>query len=503
MGNRRKMLILCVLLAAASAVSAAPGDGLPTNLAAYLEGQSGGESSWHPFTVRQYNMRRVLNSELAAAERVASLELVMHLAGDDEAVTDQLGSLVAEDKTPEPLREAALDALRRSDSPKAAQYIARAAEGTATPPEPSEPTEPSEPPGPAEPVEPPEPAPEAPDLARTVRLWASVPADGPDEDRWRSIVERMSGKRWDRALIDGINAEQFGARGSALEVLAARMERPLLRRRILAVPPDSPAMGALQEFLRRFDYVPADGGEFLSTTWIYTNRSDLLDDAAALADAWSRSGDYEFNIRDFHLLSRLARDPLRAGTDRVDLVVEINRLLILRDHPRVAAYAGRPAATRLRTLADAVDRLSLADLWTIRLAAEMLARTRVQRALRIVARQDRADTTAAKGGLVVYESGQAEAKLYPADRDSENDRRYVPSKYAEKAARDAMCWFHAHFRRADSSDRLGPDAEELAAAREGNYRAIVLTSVSEDAFAAHYYDYSGMILSLGVYPLKR
>ena len=145
-----------------------------------------------------------------------------------------------------------------------------------------------------------------------------------------------------------------------------------------------------------------------------------------------------------------------------------------------------------------LESLTLADLWNLLLLDEMLTRPRVRTALQVVSQRDRADTRSAWGGLVFYEVGQAEAKLYPPSYDfAASDLAYRPTLQAVQDGRHALCRFHGHFEKMDNTDRAGPTAEELRAAKDENVYGLVLTRLGEAALCAHYYNPKGIVVSLG------
>jgi hypothetical protein len=116
----------------------------------------------------------------------------------------------------------------------------------------------------------------------------------------------------------------------------------------------------------------------------------------------------------------------------------------------------------------------------------------------MMADRDRADTRSAWGGLIVYESGGAEARLYPPDKDAPPDNvRYIASRQMASEGRDSLCRFLAHFEKAENGERAGPTPEELAGAREGNYYGLVVTTLSPTEFCAHYFNPQGAVISLG------
>jgi hypothetical protein len=149
-------------------------------------------------------------------------------------------------------------------------------------------------------------------------------------------------------------------------------------------------------------------------------------------------------------------------------------------------------------------KLTMVDLWNLYLLNEMLARPHVRMALAVMAQRDRADTRSAWGGLVFYRNGQAEAVLYPFSATARlDDRRYIPGARAQAQARDCLMRFCGHFEKVENGIRAGPDAEELFAAREGDYYGVVFTSVSDKSFCAHYYTPKAAVVSLGVLEYRR
>ena len=443
-------------------------------------------------TVFCYNLRRVCNSDLVPDARVDSLKVVTRMRPSDQTMFATLLEALKQTGNSRPVHYALLEFLVRNDYPPVAEYALKVLDD-------------SDMPGDLR---------DAilgwlmthgrPDvLAPVAKLWAREESTTSlNEPRYRQIVERITGKKWEDALLDGINSSGFYARGSALEILAARMDERTLRGRIESMHPATVAMLALREFIRQLDYIPRTREDFVTATAIYSTRGPMLADASRLYRRWSRESGYKFAIRDFHLLSRLARDPLRKDMSRADLIIEVSRSATYRVHVRRPSQSGESG--QANSLASQVNYLTMADLWNLYLIYEMLARPRVQLALRAMADYDLADTRSAWGGLVLYENGQAEAKLYrPVVEGAGDDMRYKPSQHLEAEARDALCWFHAHFDRIRNVGRAGPDEQDVREAKENGFYGMVLTSLDENTFAAHYYNPDGIVVSLGNFPFQR
>ncbi len=117
-----------------------------------------------------------------------------------------------------------------------------------------------------------------------------------------------------------------------------------------------------------------------------------------------------------------------------------------------------------------IEALSTADLYNLYLLQAMLARTRIQAALRVVGIKDREDARAAWGGLVFYKEGVADAVLYQSSTDvPDNALVYTPSAKAVTDGRDALCRFIAHFEKESNAPRAGPTPEE-SRRRTGQHR---------------------------------
>ena len=444
-------------------------------------------------TVVLHNLQRAMDRDLSPTERVNSLQLVAHVGSGDPSVLGQLATVLSEADAPSDLRRSALELLLKNDYPGLAAHVVKvlpflsqqsalreaALEWLGRHPEPEA-------------------------LAEVIKLWAQERSpDGPNDDRFRQIVQRMSGKPWDDALLEGLNRPEFFARGSAMEILSRRLSESTLRPRISALPARTEAVSTLQAFLEKFDYMPVNGTEFLASVLIYKTQEGLLDDAAKLNSKWRADYGYKFNIRDFHLLSRMAGDPLRTDLRRTQLILELAQAFVKREHPPYRRRTGglQPQRDNFQKQAE---NLSMSDLWNLYLLDVMLSRPRMQIALRVMAERDREDRASAWGGLVFYKNGQAEPKLYPPSTEAgENDLVYVPSALAVRHGRDALCRFYAHFDQADNVARAGPGAEELRDAAMNNYYALVLTSINENTFCAHYCNPEGTVVSLGAFAFGR
>ncbi len=460
----------------------------PHNLAELRLYQGSEQRPYPRYVILRHNIHRVLDGGWPVEDRVESLKLVDYLGGDDPEARSSIALVLADPKAPLQLHQAALTFLMKRDSPDLARHLMKAWPAMSSDNKLRQAALKwlSRHPNPRV-------------LAEIVKLWAKEPSiTGTAEPRFRLIVEKITGKPWDRALLDALNTSTFFARGSAIEVLSRRLSTERLCSRISQMTAKTPPMATLKFFIDRFGYLPRNRNQLVSSVTIWQTRRDMLPYAERLSNDWQRNKQYVFNIRDFHLLSRLARDPLRGKLDRRQLTDKLSQLLDRRQH----AINGRIVVRgNFRWLAS---KLTMTDLWNIHLLIEMLNRQRVQLAIRIMADGDRADKRSRWGGLIFYENGQAEAKLYAPDRSAgENDMAYVPTKRLIGDGRDSICRFVAHFEKVSNIALAGPTRNELLEARSQDYYALVLTSTSEGRFSAHYYNPRGQVVSLGLLPFRR
>ncbi len=460
-------------------------------------------------TVMQHNIQRVLDPDLSTPQREASLELISDLVGPNGELPVEVSAALLQKDCPPSLRQRILGkGVAVASTAKTPAPIASAGASTHLPAVPPR-VKPAA--GGAESAKPlplsglakapagprrratlrlliKNPKPEVlPDLCK---LWASDPVNGSDEQLFRQAVAKLGMGRWQDVLLDSLNARRFAARGSALTVLSGRGAEIDLLNRVKAMTATTVSVQAMKTFAENFNYVPANGGQLLACVIIRASNSGSLAAPAALAKQWAAKYSYKFNIRDFHLLSQLAADPLRNKIGRDDLIKQIVTRLAKRKH----------ADRRVSPFSRQAANMSLPDLWNIVLLDDMVRRQRVSLALRILADRLRAGLNSPRSGLVFYEDGKAAAKLYPQAVDStRGDRDHVPERELQRAGFNAMCHLHTRFEKVYNTERAAASSRELSAAAQANFYGLVLTSVDSGTFSAVYYNPDGKAVSLGVF----
>ncbi len=481
----------------------------PKSLAEYKIMRTQDPHAYSRRTILLTNLQRALDHERLVQDRVDSLRLVMHLGSNDQSVKNQLRPLLTESNCPYELRRSAAVFLNipgyaiadvrpqsmstpiPTPNPKAAQQPAAVSSNT------GDVTEVQADPGQREAKLQqmgynPTPA----KLNELVRMWAAEPATtSADEPRYRMIAEEISGMTWQQALVEAMNSHGDFPRGLALEILVRRMPQDSLRRRLFRLEPNTTGIAALQSFAESLDYLPTTRESYRAVERLFFTRLEMIGNAAGVTSQWRRNYGYRFDVRDFHLTSRLSRDPLRIMRKRTQLILDVGRSLNARTH--VKAAITRVPRNRVRTdsFPLQVESLSPSDLWNIYLLDEMLSRPRMRRALRVMSTRNQADAGSSRDGLIFYRQDQIEAMLYPATTTGVN-AQLVRDGY------DSLCRFTTHFEKLNNAENAGPSLRELRQARAGNYYGVILTSINELAFSAHYYNPKGQVVSLGKFPFK-
>ncbi len=455
----------------------------PQTVAEFVQHQRSGNQEFPPNTIALHNAHRTEDDSLTANERLESLRVLERVDVAGEQTYPTLAIVLTQRQTPPIVRQRVLAFLAERNCPGLAEHIANVLPQADDPQLRSALLEWLQ----KHPADVP--------LASLVKLWAAEkPISDASETRYRQLVERTAGQPWSDALLDGLNTRNFFARGSAIEILSSRLGEETLRQRISAIIPNTQAVGVLKYFSKHFEYVPKTRQELLSIVMLHRKGEASLAPAERLVNRWRKEYDYRFGIRDFHIISRLAGDPLRKPMSRAQMILEISHGITKRHEAR-----GKPLFRRGRLVdfASQTESLSVADLWNLVLLGEMLDKPRFRQMLMVTARRDMADRLSQCGGLIRYEQGRAAAKLYlPAKK--RGDDQYVPTQQMLKDTLDSLCYFVGHFSKAaEDASRIGPGEKELSFAANYNICGVVFTTIIGGKLNVTYFTPEGIVVDLG------
>ncbi len=433
--------------------------------------------SWPPSRIVQINLARIGDRELKIDKRLSSMAVIQQIGIANRERMDELAPLLNDAGCPPPLKKEILkflldhnysnlephlvpmmtglnkDAETRSI---VLQYLAN--------------------------------NPSSRMLAEVVRAWASKDTGPEAEESYRRAVKSITDRPWDSALISAVNSNEFDARPEALTILAARLDPARLKKEMVSVEPATDTAAAAKTFIEEFNYIPAGIAEIRSAEQIFRKHKGGMKSAASLNTRWKRNYGYSFTVKDFHLISGLAEDPLRTILNKTQLILTVGEGINSRIHTR------REKTTYDDRFWVNTDSLSIVDLWNLYLIDEMLGQARTQLNVNLLAENDYLDKTHSWRGLVFYRNGEAELLYYPSTD------KYA-AKYREDSS-DCLCRFFCHFGKINNAEKAGPSAQELDRASRGNYYGLVFTRTGKKTFVAHYYNPRNIAVSLGRYPLR-
>ncbi|MFP4106401.1 MAG: hypothetical protein ACLFVU_09960 [Phycisphaerae bacterium] len=488
--NRPTRTLAVILLGFVAAVAAGCGaqrvQQVPTTVSDYRNQPESDRLSYPPEVVLLHNLQRVMDDTLPDLRRRQSMEVVAMLGNEKESARRQLASLLSRKNISESLRMRIMEFLLDRNYAEMSGLVVG--------------------------MLPELPAgsrlrekllrwlernPHEAALPVVLAAWAEEPTGEANDRVFREIVGTIGGRRyWDQVLLDKLAQPEFEQVGAALEILVSRLGKETLRQRLKGMSSASEAVAALKLFENWFEYLPDTRQQYRMLANAYRNHREDLDLTSRLAQRWSRQTGYQFGIRDFHLLHGLATDPDHVELSREALIRQVGQAVRSRRHAN--GIGGQPPVSRdfWRQRTD----LNMADLWNLLLVNRMLEKPKVIAGLEALARRDRNDRRGAYGGLIFYENGKAEAKVYPGR--PADDGEYRPTDRWVEDSRDSLMTFVGHFSKINNAANAGPDSAERRLARENDRYGLTITSVGRGRFSAHYYNPKGKVISLGIFEVE-
>jgi hypothetical protein len=445
-----------------------------------------------PVVIAEFNLQRATDTSLTDEERLESMRVVRAVNAPVTSDTDVLRQMLVNPETPDALKSEVMAYLETSGSTTSSRFVASAL------------TNPNVSADTREELLAWASSTGGSDMyAEVVKIWATQPVGGDNEQVFEDLVEELSqNESWSAALVESLGTKGFMAKGSALEVLATRLSHDQFAAEIRAARPAHISIATLQTFLSTFDYIPQTRDELVRAVSLFKDERESFDQVAALYRKWNRADGYTFQITDYPLLKELVRNPGAVDTSRVRLMADLtSKMKDLRHQPHYTG--GDSSANYNNRLYELKDDLTMADLWRISLLMDLLNRPSVRAGLEYLADRDEADTTTAWGGLLFYEGGNIEARRYPPLKEgADNDLAFRPTERMLSDADGAIGRFVCHFDDTDNANRVGPTRAELASAAVNGYAGMTITRLDEDNFTAHYFTPDGDIVSLGTYTFQ-
>ncbi|HUO08832.1 MAG TPA: hypothetical protein VM008_11065 [Phycisphaerae bacterium] len=346
-------------------------------------------------------------------------------------------------------------------------------------------------------------APLARSLAQTVKVRGQAPEELRARPEWAAI-QKLAGKDPAEAMYDLINSStDQSARIAALDVLHVLQSPDAIAARLGKMERHDPWLDDLRWYLGLFNTPPVGATESL---WMmYLHRPEFAALVARAAEHHRlllKNPDYVFAPRFIAVLAYTDDATITAGKAR--LLAELSqRLATLAHVNRTPQYEGAPDDID-ESLKANEQKLSLCDLFAIRLLLNGLSDSANIAELHRQGLDDLSDTTTEHGGLLSLQdinSPRLLMTLYPPYYAS-NDFEYISSDKLLEQTAAGIAEYHFHFQEIHNADRAGPGTGDLGYVRAQHLNGVVITSIDTRKINIDYYTPDGAVVDLGVYEVK-
>lgn len=339
-----------------------------------------------------------------------------------------------------------------------------------------------------------------------VRQYAREVRNVPDEQRpERAVLDALN----PGVSIEGLACELLADPGmranliervAAWELLCRLMPRDRREAWLQGLSGASPLVVDLQTCLRDLRTLPTNREGVLWLVYLRDPSQDSRWDLAKqkvrqLTDQQSRS----LELRHLTVLVNLRDEELAETPNSIRAGVR-DRLSRARTHPTAAEHDA--AAAPMPVMWDAIEqRLSWADLQTIRLLLRAIDQPEIRASLFSQADADQRDTTSEHAGVLdiradAHASSFTSEPYEPLLRD--HDRKFHAGPDMIVRLYTALAHYHFHAQQPGNAAYAGPGRGDLDFARRLNLTCLVLTFVDENTLNVDYYDPAGNIIDLGV-----
>lgn len=360
-------------------------------------------------------------------------------------------------------------------------------------------------------------SPNVPDEHRPEREAIAALNDGSVEGAVYGVFLRPS--RWVSGEREGavLRAEDR-TRDDAWTLLSRLDASGRVRARLLGepLPPDAePGSAADVEMLRQalkdLHAIPRTGSEL---SWLRRlHRNEDADIRARNAEWWAQAAEAVARLsavqqRGLELRHAeavrwaAAHNPEWLRLDRSQLISLLGDRL--RDRTRRSRDADRGQRPRSERLRDRQDEMSWGDALTALVIDHAMATPAVRKGLIDQVRLDRLDTTTEYGGIL--EAGEQDrfrvVLFRPRARDRISDDRFVASGDMIRFSDRAIAHYHLQVQKPRLGRLAGPSEGDLLYAADSGRNCLVITSVASDTLNLDLYMPNGVILDLGMIPVR-
>ena len=314
-------------------------------------------------------------------------------------------------------------------------------------------------------------------------------------------IEKLAGKEPGDAFFDLLGGDNDqSVRIAALDILQAITSRDAIAARLATIDRHDPWLDDLRWYINLFNTPPVGPTE---NSWMqYLHRPEftaLVNRAADRHRQLAQKPDYLFAPRFIAVLAYT--DNASLSMTKLQLLNDLSvRLAPLKHINRPPQYEHAPDDID-ESLAANRDKLTLCDLFAIRLLLDGLADSSTINEFHREGLDDLSDTTTEHGGLLSLQNinqPQLVITLYPP-YFAANDFQYVASDKLLQETAAGIAQYHFHFQQIHNEERAGPGTGDLDYVRDQHCNAVVITSIDTRKINIDYYTPDAAVVDLGVY----
>lgn len=189
-------------------------------------------------------------------------------------------------------------------------------------------------------------------------------------------------------------------------------------------------------------------------------------------------------------------DPATLAAERDALLKELSSLLSSEEHHAAAQDGGADEGDPHR-LNDVRDKVTWADLATMKLLLRLLRDPAVKASLFAQADVDVKDEGAEHGGVIDIAGGKPVAKDHVPILGASHNRQYAPREEMIVHCYTGLAHYHFHAQEFRNRSFAAPGRGDLETAERLDFNFLVFTFIDRDRLNVDYYQHGGVVVDMG------
>ncbi|MEX2217093.1 MAG: hypothetical protein WD768_23475 [Phycisphaeraceae bacterium] len=233
--------------------------------------------------------------------------------------------------------------------------------------------------------------------------------------------------------------------------------------------------------------------------WLYFLRDPARADAwqQAKANVAKLSPDQRVGLAMRHLAILPLLDENTLAMNRTALLAAMHATLREEEIHTTSGRGGGLISDYPQRLSDRQDKLSWADLATMRVLLRLVHDADVKRSLFEQADRDLANNTTEFGGVLDIVTGKPIAKEYPPMLRVSHNRQYAPTEEMIQHCYTGLAHYHFHAQAHNNSAHAGPGLGDIETAERLDFNFLVFTFIDKDRLNVDYHQPGGAVIDLG------